>query len=79
MRDAISGACLCGAVTFEVAPPYRWFAHCHCSMCRKHHGTLFGTTVGVARTRFRWLSHFRGRSAVAAARSCRRHRTMPER
>jgi hypothetical protein len=56
MRDAIAGACLCGAVTFEVAPPYRWFAHCHCSMCRKHHGTLFGTTVGVARTRFRWLS-----------------------
>jgi len=56
MSNAISGACLCGAVTFEVSPPYRWFAHCHCSMCRKHHGTLFGTTLGVARKRFRWLS-----------------------
>ena len=43
------GACLCGAVTFSVAPPYRWFAHCHCSMCRKHHGSLFGTGLGVAR------------------------------
>jgi hypothetical protein len=50
------GACLCGAVTFAIAPPYRWFAHCHCSMCRKHHGTLFGTGLGVARERFEWLS-----------------------
>lgn len=51
----IRGACLCGAVAFTVAPPYRWFAHCHCSMCRKHHGTLFGTTLGVAHDALRWL------------------------
>jgi len=51
----IRGACLCGAVTFAIAPPYRWFAHCHCSMCRKHHGSLFGTSLGVARDAFRWL------------------------
>src|SRR5262245_17168881 len=49
------GVCLCGAVAFAVAPPYRWFAHCHCSMCRKHHGSLFGTSLGVSRAAFRWL------------------------
>jgi hypothetical protein len=49
------GACLCGAVAFSVAPPYRWFAHCHCSMCRKQHGSLFATSLGVARAAFRWL------------------------
>jgi hypothetical protein len=49
------GACLCGAVAFSVAPPYRWFAHCHCAMCRKHYGTLFGTSLGVARAAFGWL------------------------
>jgi hypothetical protein len=38
-----------------VAPPYRWFAHCHCSMCRKHYGSLFGTSLGVASAAFRWL------------------------
>ena len=53
------GACLCGAVTFAIAPPYRWFAHCHCSMCRKHHGSLFGTGLGVARERFEWLERQR--------------------
>ena len=53
---SIRGACLCGAVAFAIAPPYRWFAHCHCSMCRKHHGSLFGTSLGVASAAFRWLS-----------------------
>jgi hypothetical protein len=50
------GACLCGAVTFAIAPPYRWFAHCHCSLCRKQHGSLFGTGLGVARDNLDWLS-----------------------
>jgi hypothetical protein len=65
----IRGACLCGAVAFAVAPPYRWFAHCHCSMCRRHHGSLFGTSLGVARDAFRWLEgteeivHYRATAA----------------
>jgi hypothetical protein len=56
MSEPTRGACLCGAVSFEVEAPFHWFAHCHCSMCRKHHGTLFGTGLGVERTKFRWLS-----------------------
>jgi len=66
---SIRGACLCGAVAFAVAPPYRWFAHCHCSMCRKHHGSLFGTSLGVSRDAFHWLAgteeivHYRATAA----------------
>ncbi len=56
MSTSTRGACLCGAVTFTIAPPYRWFAHCHCSLCRKHHGTLFGTGLGVGRERLEWLT-----------------------
>lgn len=51
-----TGACLCGAVRYEITGPYQWMTHCHCSMCRKNHGTLYGTTVGVAKQNFRWLS-----------------------
>ena len=54
MSDVIRGACLCGTVSFEIGPPYLWFAHCHCSMCRKQHGSLFGTGLGVEREHFRW-------------------------
>ncbi len=55
MSDTIRGACLCGTVAFEIGPPYHWFAHCHCSMCRKQHGSLFGTGLGVEREHFRWV------------------------
>ena len=51
-----TGSCLCGEVTYEVSGPYQWMTHCHCSMCRKHHGTLYGTTIGVAKENFRLLS-----------------------
>jgi hypothetical protein len=60
------GACLCGAVRYEISPPYKWLAHCHCSICRKYHGTLHGTTVGVAKENFSWLQ---GEEAVAHYRS----------
>jgi hypothetical protein len=60
------GTCLCGLVEFEVAPPYRWSAHCHCSICRRHHGSLFSTSLGVAAQRFRWL---RGADAIVSFRA----------
>jgi hypothetical protein len=69
MSTATHGACLCGAVTFAIAPPYRWFAHCHCSLCRKHHGSLFGSGLGVARDNLEWLrgTPVRGLPRVADA------------
>ncbi len=77
MSDPTRGACLCGAVSFVVEPPFHWLAHCHCSMCRKHHGTLFGTGLGVERSKFRWLSgaddivHYRSTDSFERA-FCRR-------
>ena len=65
------GRCLCGNVRFAAAPPYQWVSHCHCSMCRKHYGTLFGTLVAVNRNGFRWLAgqehivHYRSSPAFA--------------
>ena len=66
MSDPTRGACLCGTVSFEIDPPFDWLAHCHCSMCRKHHGTLFGTGLGVERAKLRWLS---GQKAIVHYRS----------
>src|SRR5262245_28834769 len=37
------GRCLCGAVRYEIDGPFVEMVHCHCSMCRKHHGTAFVT------------------------------------
>ena len=49
---SLPGACLCGAVRFEVVPPTKWCAHCHCSLCRRAHGAAFVTWFGVERSRF---------------------------
>jgi hypothetical protein len=51
-----SGTCLCRAVTYEVAGPFEVMVHCHCSMCRKHHGSMFATFVSAPLAALRWTS-----------------------
>ncbi|HEY6641171.1 GFA family protein [Povalibacter sp.] len=52
----VQGTCLCGAVRYEVAGPLTMMVHCHCSMCRKHHGGSFATFVAAPLVGFRWIS-----------------------
>lgn len=52
----LQGSCLCGAVTYAVGGPFNMMVHCHCSMCRKHHGSAFATFVGAPLVSFKWLS-----------------------
>ncbi len=63
---AVQGACLCGDVRYEVSGPLGPMSHCHCSMCRKHHGTPFATCVSVPLANFRWLA---GQQSVVLYRS----------
>jgi hypothetical protein len=39
----VTGHCQCGAVAFRVEAPPHDIYHCHCSMCRRCHGTMFAT------------------------------------
>ena len=50
------GSCLCGSVQYELDGPFEVMSHCHCSMCRKHHGAAFATFVTVPLTSFRWVA-----------------------
>jgi len=45
--ESAQGSCLCGAVTFTARLPSRWVAHCHCTRCRRAHGSAFVTWVGL--------------------------------
>src|SRR6266849_3005211 len=51
----VHGHCLCGDVAFEADAPFEFMGHCHCSMCRKHHGAAFSSALAVRPERFRWL------------------------
>jgi hypothetical protein len=41
---ALTGRCLCGAVTFEVDGPLRDVVVCHCRECRRWAGHVWATT-----------------------------------
>ena len=55
MNKKIRGSCLCGAVRFEVEPPFIRAGHCHCERCRKHSGTGMCTQARVPKQQFRLL------------------------
>lgn len=51
----IKGSCLCKAVTYEIAGPFKMVGNCHCSLCRKAHGAAFVTWGIIGPEQFRWL------------------------
>ena len=52
----VRGSCLCGNVSWQASGDFERMSHCHCSMCRKSHGTAFATYLATADDGFRWLS-----------------------
>lgn len=52
----LSGSCLCGDIAFEIDGPVSALSHCHCSICRKLHGTAFGSFAAASAKSFRWLA-----------------------
>jgi hypothetical protein len=53
---AITGSCLCRAIRYEVDGDLLDAGHCHCSICRKQHGSAFATFASVDPSRFRWTA-----------------------
>ncbi len=58
----MNGGCLCEDIRYELTAPLGQMANCHCSMCRKAHGTAFSTIAPVESSGFRWT---RGGEALA--------------
>ena len=51
--DMLRGSCACGRITYEIRGHLIGpVTYCHCWRCRKHSGSSFGTTVGVAASQF---------------------------
>jgi len=51
-----AGACLCGAIRYELDAPASALTHCHCSTCRKHHGAPFASFIEASPGAVRWLT-----------------------
>lgn len=55
-ESRIAGSCLCGAVRFELSPPFNRMMHCHCMRCRKGTGTGHATNLYLQPTQLHWTS-----------------------
>ena len=55
-KKGIQGSCLCGAVRYEVTPPYQMFRYCHCPRCRKHTGSAHACNLFVQPEQLKWLA-----------------------
>lgn len=49
----ISGGCFCGAIQFQIDPPTKFLANCHCSECRRSNGAAFVSWLGVKESQFK--------------------------
>ena len=56
MNEPIKGSCLCGAVVYEIVPPFKAFRYCHCPRCRKHTGSAHASNLFVAPEQFTWIA-----------------------
>jgi hypothetical protein len=48
-RRRLTGRCLCGAVTYQVADAFEYAMNCHCSQCRRATGSAFKPFAGIGR------------------------------
>ena len=60
------GSCLCGGVAYEIDGEIGPIVFCHCSMCRRWHGTAFRTRAAVRKSAFRFV---RGEDLITEYRS----------
>lgn len=63
---SLKGSCLCGKITYQINGELKDVLNCHCSMCRKAHGTAFRTRATVRSSEFKWLT---GENLVASYES----------
>lgn len=66
LERLLTGRCLCGVVQYALSggPETRVIVNCHCSYCRRAHGSAFVTVALMRRSRIDWtageaLSRFR--------------------
>ncbi len=52
---SLNGSCLCVQIRYRITGPLDGVLNCHCSMCRKSHGTAFRTRAAVRTADFEWL------------------------
>ena len=51
----LTGKCLCESIKYSYEGKMGDIVHCHCSKCRRWHGSAFRTRTIIEKKGFRWL------------------------
>ncbi|MGD8326854.1 MAG: GFA family protein [Sphingomonadales bacterium] len=51
----LTGGCQCGAVRYKVLTPSLNAGYCHCRMCQRALGNIFGTFLTVDKDKLVWI------------------------
>ena len=43
--NKLSGNCECKRISFDIFQEIKYFSHCHCSQCRRSHGSAFASFI----------------------------------
>ncbi|CAD5105901.1 GFA family protein [Zestomonas carbonaria] len=70
MTDILRGSCLCDRVQYQLTMRPKALSHCHCTQCRKGHGSAFASYGSVPRSHLsvrgaEHLASFRSSATVA--------------
>jgi len=65
MTRLTTGACLCGAVKFQISGTFESFFLCHCARCRKDTGSAYAANLFSSTATITWLS---GRDSIKTYR-----------
>ncbi len=52
----LKGRCMCGEITYEIHNGIGAITHCHCTTCRKAHGSAFSSVAAVQIDDFKFTS-----------------------
>ena len=55
-ESPVAGACLCGAIQYEIDLPTLGAVHCHCTMCRRWNGAGYTTWFAIEKDHLRIVS-----------------------
>lgn len=51
-----TGSCLCGDIQWSIDGEFSMRINCHCSICRKVHGSAYGAFIGAPVNGFQWIT-----------------------
>ena len=68
----IKGNCECKKISFEITQEIKYFSHCHCSQCRRCHGSAFASFIEVEESFFKYNSDIKYLKSYASSKDCQR-------